>query len=402
MRGIFARVRVAEAEGRILDLAGDDQVKFGLFLLVGIRPLEVLVTPLDGEEVIRTDLGDEGRVVSGLGNIVEPAVVHHRGLGAVLGREFLVPKLRHGKGRACLHVVGEPQCVADLVGDHIGQALADQVVGKGQGLGFGIVRRGLDEVPVADELEDVVVNQDVGLEDFACPRVVDMRSHRVFDRGGEPSDRGITGVLGIPFRVFTRGRGVLGDDRVLEPCLLEGGLPHLDALLDEGPPLGGNFPADVVDDLLLGLGDLGGGVFLLEPPASDVLDVFNLVVADVGEVLKARSEVADPAVELAGLHRLVGELHHAMVQEHRHVGPFTATEGFDGESSRSRRGRRVGAGAGEAGENATGGGAVGHGDLGLDVFRVRLDLLDEGLPRVGPRGVETTPGAELGDVAGEK
>ena len=85
---------VAEAEGGVLDLAGGDLVELGLLLLVGPGVGEGLVAPLDGELVIGADLGDEPGAVAGLGDVVEPAVVHDRGFGAVLGGELGVAELR--------------------------------------------------------------------------------------------------------------------------------------------------------------------------------------------------------------------------------------------------------------------------------------------------------------------
>ena len=82
----------------------------------------------------------------------------------------------------------------------------------------------------------------------------------------------------------------------LKPGLLERRLPGLDALLDRGAELVGHLAADVEDDRLLRLGDVGRGVLLLQPPPGDVLDVLDLVVLDVAVVLERLGEEADAVV----------------------------------------------------------------------------------------------------------
>ena len=52
LRGVLARVRVAEPERGVLELAGHDLVELLLLVIVGPGPGELAVAPLDGELVI--------------------------------------------------------------------------------------------------------------------------------------------------------------------------------------------------------------------------------------------------------------------------------------------------------------------------------------------------------------
>ena len=69
----------------------------------------------------------------------------------------------------------EAERVADFVrGDVLDQA-SHQIVGQRQRLRARIERADLDEVPVARQVHDVVVELDVRLENLAGARIVDVR-----------------------------------------------------------------------------------------------------------------------------------------------------------------------------------------------------------------------------------
>ena len=69
----------------------------------------------------------------------------------------------------------EPERVADLVGSDVLDQPAHEIVGQRQRLGARIERPDLHEVPVARQVHDVVVELDVGFENLADTRVVDVR-----------------------------------------------------------------------------------------------------------------------------------------------------------------------------------------------------------------------------------
>ena len=160
--------------------------------------------------------------------------------------------------------------------------------------------------------------------DLAGARVVDVRSGGVLDRRRQPADDRVARVLGAPLRILVRRWRFPDDDGVAESRRLERGLPRLDALLDVGRPPGGGGRVDPVGDRRHRIGDLGVRVLLLQPPARDVAPVRRAVlVAAVVDL--AHGEIADPLVEEPRLHRLLGQLHHAVVQQHgRAPGPHAA------------------------------------------------------------------------------
>ena len=181
----------------------------------------------------------------------------------------------HGTG---LHIVLEPERVADFVGDDVFQQAAHQVVREGQFLGSRIERAHLDEVPVPGQVHDVVIELDVGVEDLAGAGVADVRPAGVLGGGGQPANDGITDVFRAPLGILRGGGRFLADDGVLEAGGGEGLVPVFNSLLEPGHPLSGRSGIDVVDDGLDGLGDGGRGILLFEPPAGDVARAFGLVL----------------------------------------------------------------------------------------------------------------------------
>ena len=95
----------------------------------------------------------------------------------------------------------EAQRVADLVGHHVADQLAHQLVGERQLLRVRIVGPGLHEVPVLPEVLNVVVELHVRFEDFAAARIVHVRADRVLGRRRQPPDHGVTHVFAAPVRI---------------------------------------------------------------------------------------------------------------------------------------------------------------------------------------------------------
>ena len=98
--------------------------------------------------------------------------------------------------------------MADFVShDHLNGA-AHGVVRQRQAAGAGIEVGGLDEAPVAGQIQHVLVELDIGVEDFARARIADVRAESVFGGGRQPADNGVANVFRAVFRVFrVRGAG---------------------------------------------------------------------------------------------------------------------------------------------------------------------------------------------------
>jgi hypothetical protein len=259
-----AGVGIAEAVHGLVNLDFDQLLQLGLF----VRVLwELAVAPVDGEVVIRPDLGHQTCAVAGLGDVVVTGVVHDGRGGAVLFGPFRIAQLLNGIAGGGLHVVGEAQGMADFVRDDETDQLALQIVGQGKSLRARVGRGGLDEVPVADEFLDVVIHAHVGAENLAAAGVVDLGAEGVFDVRREPADAGDARVLNVPIRIFARIGGVFADDGVGETGGPEGRRPIFDARLDVTLPFLRHFAADVKDNRFDGFGDFGVWILLFQAPA---------------------------------------------------------------------------------------------------------------------------------------
>ncbi len=275
---------------------------------------EAAVAPLDRVDVVGAEVRGELRhVVAGLRDVVEAGVVHDRRRRAVRRGVGRRAEGVHGDRARRVEVVVEPQCVAYLVGGDEPDQLAHLGVTERHLLRVRVRGRRLHEVPVPQQVHDVVEPADVGLQDLAAARVVDVRAIRVLHGAGEIADDGVAGVLGIELGVLLRRRRVFGEDGVLEAGRLERPLPVLDALLEVGPPLLRRRRVDVIDDGVDGLDEfaarVGLGVRRFEPPAKDVLPFLGALrlpaIVGLFEI-----EEADALIEEARLHRDGGQEHH--------------------------------------------------------------------------------------------
>ena len=231
----------------------------------------------------------------------------------------------------------------------------------------------------------------IGLEDLAGPWIVDVWPKGIGDARGEPAHGGVARVLRVPIRILLGRRRQLADDSLLEARLFEGRLPGLDAGDDVRLPLCRNFTADIPHDRLEGLGEGGFGVLLLESPASDVADALDLVLGVVAVVREIDVEETHPVVFDARLHGLLGELDHAVVQDHRD----TALRRIAARLGRKPRPVAVLARCGLLE-------LVGRQHPGLDVAGKGLHLFDEGPVVVQTFGLDRLRGAELALIGDEE
>ena len=142
------------------------------------------------------------------------------------------------------------------------------------------------------EPQEVAVEDDVGVEDLARPRVHPRRPHGKARTGGDPAKRVVVDVFRIPVGHV----GLLADfDSRGEAGLLEGIVPHLDAFTDRLPILERHGLLDPEHDGLLGRRHRRRRIGFLEVPAVDV--AHEPVLVDIlRKVLQCRHEVADAIV----------------------------------------------------------------------------------------------------------
>ena len=384
-----ARAGGREPEPHRLVLLARPRIE-GRPLVVGVlRPRDRGVAPPRGPLVVGADLGNQvlgGDAVLGLRDVVEARVVHQGRRVAHRPHPLGVAHPLVRVERARLHVVLEAEGVAHLVGHHVGEQLAHQVVWQGQRARARVEGPHLHEVPVAQQVHDVVVELDVGLENLPRARVVHVGAGRVLDRRRQPANDRIAGVLGAPVGVLLDRRRLARDDRVAEPGLLERRLPRLDALPHVRHPLRGGRGVDPEGDGGHRIGQRLVRLLLLQPPAGDVAPARRAVLVAAVVYLPHR-EIADPLVEQARHHRLVGQPDHAVVQHHRRAArPHAAAEHHPRPVAGGGRGRR----------------GVGMGGPHLDVPRIRHHRLDERPVAREPARLQPRPRAELGHLGVEE
>ncbi len=218
----------------------------------------------------------------------------------------------------------EPERVPHLVTCHEAYELPHQLVAEVHLACRLVDAARLHEVPVVQELHDVVIPADVAFQYLARPRVGDVRAVSVLRLGGEVADDAVASVLHAHRRVVALGP-LEGVDGVLETRLLEGSLPVVDALDKVLAPLLRRCGVDVIDDGLLRLHQLARHHLLhvlgtrLKPPAGDVLGVEADALLLVAVAVEDLGEVAHTQVEEARLHRLFGQQDEADVQRERHT-----------------------------------------------------------------------------------
>ena len=338
------------------------------------------IAPMGGVLVPRTNPGNQILDVDsvlGLGRVIEAGVIHDRRRVAHPLDPGPASNRVNRVRRTPLLVVLVAQRVADLVRHNKFHQPSHERVRKRPHPRPGIQMADLGEVPRPLQIHDVVIHIDVRLEDFAGPRIVDVRAGGVLHRRRKPADHRIPSVFRGPVRILRLARSVLGDDALPKSGSLERHLPLLDP-----PPHVGLEPVrrvgiDVIGDRLDRFGDGGVRVLLLESPPHDILSLLSPLLRPAVVELLEREE-PDPFIGQPRHHRLFRQLDHAPVHP-----------------DRSRPGRRRGKGVGRRRARQSGGGRrERQGGLHFHIGRERKHLFHERPRRVG-HPPELGPGAEF-------
>ena len=257
---------------------------------------------------------------------------------------------------------------------HILNQPAHQVVGERKRLRALVQRPHLNEVPVREQVHDVVIHVHFTLENLPRAWIDDLAAVGVLGGRWPPVDRRIAGVVHGEVGILFLGGRHLAEDGVAEPRLLEGLLPAVHALLDPRlQPLGGG-RIDPVDDRLDRVGDRAVRVLLVESEAPDdasgLRPMFRPAVVDVLVAVEPDPGIAEP-----GHHRVVRKAPHAPVDGGGLcAGPSFATA-TPSRPGRSRRPTTTPAARGRARATRLDG-------LDLDVVRERDHVLDPGAIRL--------------------
>ena len=308
-----ARLHGHEAEVGILHgLVGHgfDGLRF-VVELTGILGVAAVV-PVDGEVVVLTEFGrrEAHALVAGLGYVVVARIVHDGGRSAVLAGEGGVAERIGGEGGRGGHVVFETEGVTYFVGHGISERFLENGGGQGVGANGGIDVGGLHEAPFIEEVFNVVVDDDRGVDDLAGGGVYPRGTHGILFGIGDVANAGVGEVVGIKLRIFLCGGEIAHLYDVLETNFLESLVPTEHAFADGLLPGDGEVGIDVEDDGLLGLNEAAGGIVRqllgLETPTVGNIDVAGAVGGTV-DVVFHRIEDADAGIGQARCHLLLGE-----------------------------------------------------------------------------------------------
>ena len=156
------------------------------------------VSPLDREHVIRADAWYEifrKDLVLRLRDVVKTRVIHQ---ARRVPHAMNPGRAAHAVGRvrrAGFHVVLKAERVPNFVRDNVFEQSAHQRIGERQMLRARIEWRDLSEIPVAREVENVVMNANGAVQDLATSRVVHVWPIGVLSRGGQPAYHRIANVF---------------------------------------------------------------------------------------------------------------------------------------------------------------------------------------------------------------
>src|SRR5688500_6132238 len=273
--------------------------------------------PTCSEQIIMTHTWNQnlGRdTVLGLRNVVEARVVHQR-------RRVSHPSnpgcASHAVGwicRAGFHVVLKAEGVSYFVRDYELDEPSHQRIGEGKLARSRIQRCNLREVPVANQVENIVEDADRAVENLSAAGIVNVGTVCVLSRGGQPAYHGVTDVIWRPVRIFRRCGSVASDDCLAESCRFECRLPVLYSLPDPRDPLSRRCWIDVIHDRLDGFGDGRIRMLFLQAPAGDVRSRDGAVLR-CSEVSLTHLEESDATISESRPHRLQRETNHAPVRE---------------------------------------------------------------------------------------
>ena len=195
--------------------------------------------------------------------------------------------------------------------DDVAYGVAQYGFGYVDGTHVGVSLSGLYEEPVADELDEVVIDIDGGHEYLTGARVDPRGSHGVAYVDGSVAYAVVLDVVRVELRVV--GREVTGDDGSLQSTFfLEHLAPLVDGLHDVGTPLGGERRVDIEDDGLRYLDHLaalpGSSITGLQVPAVGIVDGHGRG-RGIAQLFATGEEVADAVVSHARPVRLLLEQH---------------------------------------------------------------------------------------------
>ncbi len=230
----------------------------------------------------------------------------------MLAGEFRVAQLINGVELAGFVVVSQPEGMAHLVGNHLAQRGAQNLIRQRQRTRPLVDGGGLHEVPLLDHFQHVGEHLHVRREDLTRAGIDRAGSHGFGNRLRYPADHRMARVRRIPVGIVFDAGSILDDDGILEAGDFKGRQPILHTLFDRSAPTCRYLAADIKDNRLHRLRKLSAGVSLLQPKAGDQLTIhhvgrFSARVILIGncKVAYARVGVAQRQLTLAKLGTII-------------------------------------------------------------------------------------------------
>ena len=117
----------------------------------------------------------------------------------------------------------------------------------------------LGDIPFAHQVHHIVIPTYVGFDNLTRTRVDDTGTVGILSLGRQIAQETVAGIIRTD---ITALRNFLSHDGIFEARCLEGHIPVIDTLHQIGHPLLGRGRVDIINDLLLRLGEFAGSISL--------------------------------------------------------------------------------------------------------------------------------------------
>ena len=126
--------------------------------------------------------------------------------------------------------------------------LSHDLIFKRYTLSLWINRCCVNEIPVSQQVHDIMIPKNITLKDFSRSRIMDMWSLRILYVCSNISDHRVSNIFRCPIRIFFCRWRIFTSYGVFESCLFKRLLPIINSLFDVLSPFFRCCSIDIVND----------------------------------------------------------------------------------------------------------------------------------------------------------